>query len=144
VPGKEAADRPKQHEIGPMVSRGPARLRALSPQDTVSAAGHPIPPGAHREKPRRHASRARRKRAASGEDEHAICTRHRWQVEGAHGTAKTLRGRARAIRRGLENMKIQALLTATAMNPKKLAAALMLPACPIVENHPARPAQASL
>ena len=34
--------------------------------------------------------RARRKRAAWGDDEHAIHTRHRWRVEGAHGTAKTL------------------------------------------------------
>ncbi len=42
-------------------------------------------------------------------------TPHRWQVEGAHGTAKTLHGLARALRRGLENMKIQALLTAIAM-----------------------------
>ena len=68
--------------------------------------------------------RARRKRATWGDDEHAIHTRHRWRVEGAHGTAKTLHGLARAIRRGLENMKIQALLTAVAMNLKKLAAAL--------------------
>lgn len=68
--------------------------------------------------------RARHKRAASGDDEHAIHTRPRWRVEGAHGTAKTLHGLARAIRRGLENMKIQALLTAVAMNLKKLAAAL--------------------
>lgn len=70
--------------------------------------------------------RARRKRAAWGEDERAIYTRHRWQVEGAHGTAKTLHGLARAVRRGLENMKIQALLTAMAMNLKKLAAAMLL------------------
>jgi IS5 family transposase len=69
--------------------------------------------------------RARRRRLARGEDETAIYTRHRWQVEGAHGTAKTLHGLARAIRRGLENMKIQALLTAIAMNLKKLAAAMM-------------------
>lgn len=70
--------------------------------------------------------RARRKRMAWGKDEHEIYTRHRWQVEGAHGTAKTLHGLARAIRRGLENMKIQALLTAIAMNLKKLAAATLL------------------
>ncbi|MBW7057978.1 transposase, partial [Paracoccus bogoriensis] len=54
------------------------------------------------------------------QDDQAIYTRHRWRVEGTHGTAKTLHGLARAIRRGLENMKIQALLTATAMNLKKL------------------------
>lgn len=87
--------------------------------------------------------RARRKRAAWGEDEHAIYTRHRWQVEGAHGTVKTLHCLARAIRRGLENMKIQALLTAIAMNLNKLAAALILLVCSIIENRPARPTQAS-
>jgi transposase len=87
--------------------------------------------------------RARRKRVAWGDDEYAIYTRHRWQVEGAHGTAKTLHGLARAIRRGLENMKIQALLTAIAMNLKKLEAALMLLVCSIIENRPARPTRAS-
>lgn len=91
-----------------------------------------------------HASilRARRKRAAWGEDERTIYTRHRWQVEGAHGTAKTLHGLARAIRRGLENMKIQALLTAIAMNLKKLAAAMPL-IWSILENRPDRPTIAS-
>jgi transposase len=87
--------------------------------------------------------RARRKRAAWGEDEHAIYTRHRWRVEGAHGTAKTLHGLARAIRRGLENMKIQALLTAIAMNLKKLAAAVMLLLCSIIGMRAARPNPAS-
>lgn len=67
--------------------------------------------------------RARRKRRRWGADERATYIRHRWRVEGAHGTAKTLHGLNRAIRRGLENMKIQALLTAIAMNLKKLAAA---------------------
>jgi transposase len=43
--------------------------------------------------------RARRKRLAWGKDDHAIYTRHRWRVEGTHGTAKTLHGLARAIRR---------------------------------------------
>lgn len=88
--------------------------------------------------------RARRKRAAWGEDEHAIYTRHRWRVEGAHGTAKTLHGLARAIRRGLENMKIQALLTAIAMNLKKLAAAMRLLLCLIIRMPPARPNPASV
>ncbi|MFN3293455.1 MAG: transposase [Gemmobacter sp.] len=87
--------------------------------------------------------RARRKRAAWGDDERAIYTRHRWQVEGARGTAKTLHGLARAIRRGLENMKIQALLTVIAMNLKKLAAALMLLVCSIIEDRAARPTRAS-
>jgi transposase len=87
--------------------------------------------------------RARRKRAAWGEVERAIYTRHRWRVEGAHGTAKTLHCLARAVRRGLENMKIQALLTAMAMNLKKLAAAMLL-IWLIIENHSARPTPASI
>ena len=87
--------------------------------------------------------RARRKRAAWGDDEGAIYTRHRWLVEGAHGTAKTLHGLARAVRRGLENMKIQALLTAMAMNLKKLAATMLL-ICLIVQNHPAKPTPAQV
>jgi hypothetical protein len=41
-------------------------------------------------------------------------------------------------------MKIQALLTAIAMNPKKLAAALTLLACSIIERRQARPIRASL
>jgi transposase len=69
--------------------------------------------------------RARRKRRRWGDDERAIYTRHRWRVEGAHGTAKTLHGLNRAIRRGLANMKIQSLLTAIAMNLKKLAGAAL-------------------
>jgi transposase len=87
--------------------------------------------------------RARRKRLAWGKDDHAIYTRHRWRVEGTHGTAKTLHGLARAIRRGLENMKIQALLTAIAMNLKKLAAGAMLLLCLIIEVRAARPNPAS-
>jgi IS5 family transposase len=109
----------------------------------MSAPGRAIPPGAYRDKPRSHASRARRKRAAWGEDERAIHPRHRWRVEGAHGTAKTLHGLARAIRRGLENMKIQALLTAIAMNLKKLAAAMMLFFFSIIESCAAPPIPAS-
>lgn len=51
--------------------------------------------------------------------------RHRWRSEGFHGEAKTWHGLARAVRRGLQNMKIQAYLTATAINLKRLAAALL-------------------
>ncbi len=59
------------------------------------------------------------------------------------GTAKTLHGLGRAVRRGLENMKIQALLTAMAMNLKKLAAAMLL-IWSFIENRPARPTPASI
>jgi DDE family transposase len=50
--------------------------------------------------------------------------RHRWRSEGFHGEAKTWHGLARAVRRGLANMKIQAYLTAAAVNLKRLAVAL--------------------
>ncbi len=87
--------------------------------------------------------RARRKRAAWGDDEHAIYARHRWRVEGTHGTAKTLHGLGRAIRRGLENMKIQALITATAMNLKKLAAAAILIIFAFKKIHVPQPTRAA-
>ncbi len=86
--------------------------------------------------------RARRKRAAWEEDEYPIDTRHRWRVEGAHGTAKTLHGLARAVRMGLENMRIQALLTATAMNLKTLGAAIMFLFRLIIIRNAARPVAA--
>ena len=76
------------------------------------------------------------------DDHSGIVVRHRWRVEGTHGTAKTLHGSSRAIRRGLENMKIQALLTAIAMNLKKLARAAFNPVVLLVQNngHLPRPA----
>lgn len=88
-----------------------------------------------------HASilRARRGRARWGEAEHAVYTRHRWRVEGAHGTAKTLHGLNRAIRRGLANMKVQALLTAIAMNLKKLTLALVILILQIVSTRTTQP-----
>ena len=50
-------------------------------------------------------------------------TRHRWRVEGVHGRVKTHHGLHRAARRGLDNVTIQALLSASVMNLKRLAAA---------------------
>lgn len=68
--------------------------------------------------------RARRKdRNRSGHHD-AMWSRHRNQVEGLHGEAKQFHGLARARRRGLWNMRIQSYLTATAMNLKRMAAAL--------------------
>lgn len=68
--------------------------------------------------------RARRRREHWSEEERLLYQRHRWRSEGFHGEAKTWHGLARAIRRGLTNMRIQAFLTATAINLKRLAAAL--------------------
>jgi|SRR5579863_77352 len=70
--------------------------------------------------------RARRKRLRWGENEYNLYQRHRWRVEGVHGEAKTWHGLARAIRRGKDNMRIQAFLTAAAINLKRLAAALFV------------------
>lgn len=69
--------------------------------------------------------RARRRRSA-GWDERTSESykRHRWRVEGAHGEAKTQHGLRRAVRRGIDNVSIQAWLTAAAMNLKRLAASM--------------------
>lgn len=69
--------------------------------------------------------RARRKHARWGKHERALYRSHRIRVEGFHGEAKTWHGLARAVRRGLANMRIQAFLTAAAINLKRLAAALL-------------------
>lgn len=67
--------------------------------------------------------RARRRRERWSEEDQRLYRRHRWRSEGFHGEAKTWHGLARAVRRGLQNMRIQAFLTAAAINLKRLAAA---------------------
>jgi len=69
--------------------------------------------------------RARRRRERWGDEEARLYQRHRWRSEGFHGEAKTWHGLARAVRRGLDNMRIQSYLTAAAINLKRLAAALI-------------------
>lgn len=69
--------------------------------------------------------RARRRRERWTTEDDRLYQRHRWRSEGYHGEAKTWHGLARAVRRGLGNMKIQAYLTAAAINLKRLAAALL-------------------
>ena len=68
--------------------------------------------------------RARRRRERWSTEDQRLYQRHRWRSEGFHGEAKTWHGLARAVRRGLDNMRIQAFLTAAAINLKRLAAAL--------------------
>ena len=68
--------------------------------------------------------RGRRRHARRGEEERRLWRRHMGRSEGYHGEAKSWHGLARAVRRGLDNMKIQAYLTATAVNLKRLAAAV--------------------
>ena len=60
--------------------------------------------------------RARRRRARWSADDRRLYQRHLWRSEGFHGEAKTWHG--------LDNMKIQAYLTAAAINLKRLATAL--------------------
>jgi IS5 family transposase len=68
--------------------------------------------------------RARRRHERQSEEDKALYNRHRWRVEGVHGEAKSCHGLARAVRQGLANMKIQAYLTAAAINLKRLAATI--------------------
>jgi Transposase, Mutator family/Transposase DDE domain len=69
--------------------------------------------------------RARRRRERWTDEDHRLYQRHRWRSEGFHGEAKSWHGLARAVRRGLQNMRIQAFLTAAAINLKRLATALL-------------------
>ena len=66
-----------------------------------------------------------RTRARRSEAEYRLYQHHRWRSEGFHGEAKIWHGLARAVRRGLQNMRIQAFLTAAAINLKRLDAALL-------------------
>jgi transposase len=65
--------------------------------------------------------RARRRHKEPDEKFTRTYSRHRWKIEGMHGEAKTQHGLSRAVRRGLENMSIQAYLTAAVINLKRLA-----------------------
>lgn len=82
--------------------------------------------------------RARRKRNRWSDREERLYQRHRWRVEGVHGEAKTWHGLARAVRRGLDNMRIQAFLTAAAINLKRLAAALIALIYAVLNAHTRR------
>jgi transposase len=87
-------------------------------------AGHDMP---HRRRSERGLvfrmnARARRRHTRWDAETAASYKRHRWRVEGVHGEAKTQHGLRRAVRRGMDNVAIQAFLTAAAMNLKRLAA----------------------
>ncbi len=65
--------------------------------------------------------RARRKKQRGWNEEYKeLYKRHRSQVEGVHGRSKAHHGLGRAARRGLDNVQIQAYITAAVMNLKKL------------------------
>jgi transposase len=76
--------------------------------------------------------RARRRRDRWSADDDRLYQRHRWRSEGFHGEAKTWHGLARAVRRGLENMRIQSFLTAAAINLKRLATAFVALICALL------------
>jgi IS5 family transposase len=76
--------------------------------------------------------RARRRRDQWTETDRDLYRRHRWKVEGVHGEAKSWHGLARAVRRGLRNMRIQAYMAAAAINLKRLATAMAASCRPIV------------
>lgn len=63
----------------------------------------------------------RRKQRGWPQDMVKAYRRHRWQVEGIHGEAKSQHGLRRAVRRGVSNVRIQAYLTAAVLNLKRLA-----------------------
>jgi len=66
--------------------------------------------------------RARRKKQRGWDEQYKErYARHRSQVEGVHGRSKAHHGLGRAARRGLDNVQIQAYITAAVMNLKKLA-----------------------
>lgn len=67
--------------------------------------------------------RARRQRHRWGEREIRIYHRHRGYIEGINAEAKRWHGMGRAVRRGLNNLAIQAYLAAAAINLKRLATA---------------------
>lgn len=68
-------------------------------------------------------TRARRRHARRDERYEHLYRRHRWRSEGVHGEMKSMHGLRRAVRRGLKNMRIQSLLTATVINLKRMAKA---------------------
>lgn len=74
--------------------------------------------------------RARRRHARRDPGDRERYRRHRWMVEGRHGEAKTQHALARAVRRGLDNVRIQAYLTAATMNLKRLAQSADAPQTP--------------
>jgi transposase len=65
--------------------------------------------------------RARRRKNRGDEEFRQNYARHRWRSEGLNAELKNRHGLHRATRRGLENMKIQSYMTASAVNLKRLA-----------------------
>jgi transposase len=65
--------------------------------------------------------RARRRKSRSDSGFRQDYKRHRWRSEGLHAELKHQHGLHRAIRRGIQNMKIQSYMTASVINLKRLA-----------------------
>jgi len=71
--------------------------------------------------------RGRRRKYRWKEECSESYTRHRWMAEGRVAETKVQHKMSRAVRRGLPNVTIQALVTAMAINLKRLAASLLMP-----------------
>ena len=71
--------------------------------------------------------RARRMKDRWKKEYGEIYTRHRWMVEGRISEVKNRHGLDRARGRGIDNMNIQLLLAAMAVNLKRLASSLFMP-----------------
>jgi len=65
--------------------------------------------------------RARRRKLRRESYFRKMYSRHRWRSEGLHAEQKRRHGLHRAVRRGLGNMEIQAYMTASVINLKRLA-----------------------
>jgi hypothetical protein len=78
--------------------------------------------------------RARRQWVRRDEEARRRYRRHRWQVEGKHGEAKTQHGLRRAVRRRQWNVAIQVYLTAAVMNLKVLAGLLSSLFCWLIDS----------
>lgn len=79
-------------------------------------------------------TRARRRKDRWREECSETYRRHRWIVEGRIAEAKLRHGMARAVRRGLDNVSVQMLLAAMAINLKRLASSLFMPSAGLLER----------
>ena len=78
--------------------------------------------------------RARRRKDRWRDECSETYKRHRWIIEGRISEAKLRHGMKRAVRRGLENIGVQMLLAAMAINLKRLASSLSMPFTALLER----------
>jgi Transposase DDE domain len=120
-----APTRQAERQGFPGLPREADRLPALPAARRLHRQQGPAPRHPAARGPRRATARPAQARPVGRERGRAIYGSHRGRVEGVHGEAKTWHGLARAVRRGLANIQIQAYLTAAAINLERLAPALL-------------------